>query len=179
VRFYRDTREIAIEEVPAIVYSEVMRDIDLFTSVCAVGDDETWSDQGDRGTGVFGERFNLQAFSDVIALRAELLSKVLPHTPIRDRCKIQKTWLEVRGQLGTYRIALGWDGAALVTDSEVRWLKIPRKILDAVSVDLTAIPIELDYRTELILRRAHVLADDWKINSPELVRQLMPGVRLV
>jgi len=56
----------------------------------------------------------------------------------------------------------------------MRWLKIPRKLLDAVSLDLIDVPIELDYRTETILRKAYVLADDWKIDSPELVRQLMP-----
>jgi hypothetical protein len=174
VRFYRDSREVAVDDVPAILYSEVMRDVDLFTSVCAVGDDETWSDQGDRGTGVFSERFNAQELPAIIALRAELLSRVLPHTPIRDQCRIQKAWLEVRGHLGTYRIALGWGAAALVTESEPRWLKIPRTILEAVSLDLAALPIELDHRTEMVLRKACVLADDWKIDSPELVRQLGP-----
>jgi hypothetical protein len=64
--------------------------------------------------------------------------------------------------------------AALVTDSGMRWLKIPQRILDAVTLNLTGVPIELDHRTEMILRRAHVLANDWKIDSPELVRQLMP-----
>lgn len=104
----------------------------------------------------------------------EVLSRVLPRTAIHERCKVPETWLEVRGNLGTYRIALGWDGAALVTDTGMRWLKIPRKLLDAVSLDLIDVPIELDYRTETILRKAYVLADDWKIDSPELVRQLMP-----
>ena len=174
VRFYRDSREVAIDEVPVILYSEVMRDIDLFTSVCAVGDDETWSDQGDRGTGALSEPSSAPEFSAIIALRTEMLSRVLPHTPIRDRCKIQKAWLEVRGHLGNYRIALGWGAAALVTESEARWLKIPPSILEDVSLDLSVIPIELDHRTEMVLRKAYVLADDWRISSPELVRQLMP-----
>ncbi len=174
VRFYRDFREVAVDEVPAIVYSEVMRDIDLFTSVCAAGEDETWTDQGDRGTGVFSRRFDLQEYTAVVELRAEILSRVLPHTPVSDRCKIKKTYLEVRGHLGTYHIHLDWAAAGLVTESEVRWLKIPRKILDAVELDLTAIPIDPDYRTETIVRKACVLADDWKIDCPELVRQLMP-----
>jgi len=175
VRFYRDRREVPIDEVPAILYSEVMRDIDLFTSVCAVADDQSWSDQGDRGTGIFTERFDVQELSAIIALRSEMLSRVLPNMPICDRCKLQKAWVEVRGQLGTYRIALSWGGAALVTESEVRWLRIPHGILEAVSLDLAVGPIELDHRTEKILRKAYVLADDWKISSPELVRQLMPG----
>jgi hypothetical protein len=174
VRFYRDRQEVAVDEIPAVLYSEVMRDVDLFTGVCAVGDDELWSDQGERGTGLFRTRFEMNELTEVIALRAEILSRVLPHTPIADRCKIEKTHLEVRGQLGTYRIQFGWAATALVTGSEIRWLRIPQQILDAVAVDLTAIPIELDYRTEMVLRKAYILADDWRIDSPELVRQLMP-----
>ncbi len=174
VRFYREGREIAIDDVPAILYSEVMRDVDLFTSVSAVGGDETWADQGDRGTGIFSEGFNVQELSGLIELRRETLSLVLPHTPIHDRCKIHKTWLEVRGQLGMYRIEFAWGGAMLVADTGFRRLKIPIKVLDAVSLDFSAIPVELDYRTETILRKAYVLADDWKIESPELIQQLMP-----
>jgi hypothetical protein len=174
VRFCRDNREVAIDEVPAIVYSEVMRDVDLFTSVSAVGGDETWADQGDRGTGIFSDEFEIEELSGLIGLRRETMSLVLPHSGIQDRCKIHKSWLEVRGQLGTYRIEFAWGRAALVTESDVRWLRIARKILDSLSLDSTAIPIELDHRTETILRKAYVLADDWKIDSPELIEQLMP-----
>lgn len=174
VRFYRDLREIPVDDVPAIVYSEVMRDVDLFTTVAAVGDDSTWSDQGHRGTGVFSERFDVNDFSATTALRAEVLSRVLPTTPIADRCKLDKAWLEVRGQLGTYRIQLGWGGAMLQTESITRWLKIPQSVVDAVPLDLSAIPLEIDPRTEIILRKAFILADDWRIDAPELVRQLMP-----
>jgi len=174
VRFYRDGREIAMDEVPAILYSEVMRDVDLFTSVSAIGEDETWADQGDRGMGIFSDGLTVQELSGLIDLRREMLSLVLPHTPIHDRCKIHKTWLEVRGQLGTYRIDFAWGGACLVTDSGFRWLKMSSKILEAVSLDFSTIPVELDYRTETILRKAYVLADDWKIESPDLIKQLMP-----
>jgi uncharacterized protein DUF4132 len=174
VRFYRDRREVAVDEVPAIVYSEVMRDVDLFTSVCAIGADESWTDQGDRGTGIFSEDFNVQELMGIIELRRETLSLVLPHTPIQDRCKIHKTWLQVRGQLGTYRIEFAWGGASMVTESTFRLLNIPRKVLDAVSLDFAAIPIEMDYRSEMILRKAYVLADDWKIDSPDLIQQLLP-----
>jgi hypothetical protein len=99
---------------------------------------------------------------------------VVPHTKIADRCTLGHNYLEVRGQLGTYRVVLWWGGAKRITDPESPWLNIPQADLKNVQLDLNAIPIELDHRTELILRKAHVLADDWKINSPELVRQLMP-----
>jgi hypothetical protein len=139
---------------------------------CSIGEDETWSDQGDRGIGVFSERPDVQEINAIIALRAELLSRIVPHTPIRKRCKIHKTWLEIRGDLGSYRIAFGWSAAALIADKEICWLTIPRKVLDVVVLDLSAVPIELDHRTETILRKAYVLANDWKIEDPDLVRQL-------
>jgi hypothetical protein len=174
VRFYREGREVAIDEVPAILYSEVMRDVDLFTSVSAVGSDETWKDQGDRGMGIFRDGFDVQELLGVIGLRRETLSLVMPHTSIHERCKIHKACLEVQGQLGSYRIEFAWGGTALVTDTGFRRLTISREILNAVALDFTAIPIDLDYHTESILRKAHVLADDWKIESPDLIRQLMP-----
>lgn len=174
VRFYRNREEVPLDEVPAVVYSEVMRDVDLFTSVCAVGEDERWTDQGDRGSGLIIEGSEIEQLIGLIGLRKSILNRILPFTAIADRCKVEKSWLEVRGQLGTYQIQLGWGGAILLATPHPRWLKIPLALLDAVKLDLTTGPIDLDYRTETILRKAHVLADDWKINSHELIRQLMP-----
>jgi len=173
VRFYRDRREIPIEEVPAIVYSEIMRDVDLFTSVSAVGQDESWSDQGDRGVGVVASRMDINELSAALALRVEIMSRVLPLTPIAEHCKIEKTSLVVRGRLGTYRIEMLLGGVLRMTDSGVRQLKIPKKLLDDVLLDFTAFPIDLDHRTEMILRKAYVVANDWEIDSPDLIRQLM------
>lgn len=174
VRFYRDRHEIPLDEVPALVYSEVMRDVDLFTSVCAIGDDEKWADQGDRGTGLLAERFDVEELSALVELRASILNRVLPQTPIANRCRVEKSWLVIQGQLGTYHVQLFWGGAMLFVPPPPRWLNIPRPLLDAVHLDLSAIPIDIDYRTEMILRKAYVLADDWKIDSPDMIRQLMP-----
>ena len=173
VRFYRDRKEIALDEVPAIVYSEVMRDVDLFTSVSAVGQDESWSDQGDRGMGILPSGMDMNEVSALLELRLDILSRVLPLTDIADRCKIDKAWLVVQGQLGTYRIEVSWGLALRKSDSGVRHITIPQKVLDQVPLDVSPIPIELDYRTEAILRKAYVLANDWNIDSPELIRQLM------
>lgn len=173
IRFYRERKEISVDEVPAIVYSEVMRDIDFFTSVAGSGEDETWADQGDRGTGVIGSQTDVDGLSAMLALRIEILSRVLPLTAVADRSKIEKSWVEVRGQLGTYRIHISFGGVARMTDAGARPLSIPQQLLEAVDIDVLAFPIELDHRTEMILRKVHVLADDWKIDSEELIRQLM------
>jgi hypothetical protein len=115
----------------------------------------------------------LNELSAVLALRIEILSRVLPLTPIAERCKIEKTCLVVRGQLGTYHIEMLLGGILRMTHSGARQLKIPQELLDGVSVDFCAFPIDLDHRTEMILRKAYVLANDWKIDSPDLIQQLM------
>jgi hypothetical protein len=56
----------------------------------------------------------------------------------------------------------------------LRWLKIPQKLLTAVPLELADLPIDLDYRTELILRKAYLLANDWEIKDTELIQQFMP-----
>src|SRR5262249_41200540 len=88
VRFYRDGREVGVDEVPALLYSEVMRDVDLFTTVCAIGEDENWHDEGTRGTGMLGERVTVREISAAMSLRADVLARVLPRTPIADRCRL-------------------------------------------------------------------------------------------
>ena len=55
-----------------------------------------------------------------------------------------------------------------------RQLKIPQKVLNEVDLQLRDLPVDLDFRTEMVLRKAYVLADDWKITAPELMSQLMP-----
>jgi hypothetical protein len=184
VRFYRNRREIAVDDVPAIVYSEVMRDVDLFTTVSAAGEggdgagetpgkDPSWSDQGERGTGVLAARLDVDELTAVVALRADMLSRVLPLTPIASRCRIEKSWLEVHGELGTYRILFLWGTVIRITDSSaIKRLTIPHALIEAVATDFAAFPIDLDFRTEQILRKAYVLAHDGKIDSPDLIRQM-------
>jgi hypothetical protein len=173
VRFYRDRQEVAVDDVPAIVYSEVMRDVDLFTTVSAVGQDASWCDQGERGTGTLAPRPDVDELTAIVALRVDMLSRVLPLTPIADRCRIDKSWLVVRGVLGTYRIQVAWGGVVRETDSGLfQRLNIPHQLLEDVSADFSVFPIDLDYRTETILRKAYVLANDGQIDSPDLVRQL-------
>ena len=174
VRFYRDRREVAVDEVPALLYSEVMRDVDLFTTVCAIGEDENWRDEGDSGIGALGDRMTMPELSAAVSLRADILARILPRTPIADRCRLEPLHLDVQGQLGRYRISLVWGLVALVADSGLRWLKIPQKLLTAVPLELADLPIELDYRTETILRKAYLLANDWEIKDAELIQQFMP-----
>lgn len=175
VRFYRDRKEVAVENVPAIVYSEVMRDVDLFTSAAAVGRDAPWSDEENLDLDAARGGTDPDDISSAVALRIDILSRVLPLTPVAAQCKIVEASVDVRGQLGRYRIDVGSGTVLQVTERGVRHLHVPQKLLDKTPVDFGGFPIELDYRTETTLRKAYVLANDRKIDSPELTRQLNAG----
>ena len=60
VRFANgDGEPIALEQVPPVLFSELMRDADLFVGVASIGNDPTW---GDRGDGAYGDYWNRAAF---------------------------------------------------------------------------------------------------------------------
>lgn len=44
VRFYAQERQLNMDEVPSMVFSEVMRDVDLFVRVTSIGNDPNWVD---------------------------------------------------------------------------------------------------------------------------------------
>ena len=100
--------------------------------------------KGDRALGVSGKRITLQEISAAISPRADILTRVLPLTSIADKCRLEPSHLEVRGQLGTVLHFTSLGLAALVTDTGVRWPKITQKLLAAVPLKLDDVPIELD-----------------------------------
>jgi hypothetical protein len=55
VRFYRLTPEsrdpLPLDQIPPLVFSEAMRDVDLFVAVCSVGADPTWADADSSARG--------------------------------------------------------------------------------------------------------------------------------
>src|SRR6185369_1360113 len=48
VRFFGDPGELPLADVPPRAFSELMRDVDLFVSVCHAGNDPAWVDQARR-----------------------------------------------------------------------------------------------------------------------------------
>jgi hypothetical protein len=102
-----------------------------------------------------------------------MLARVLPLMAIAPQCKIESVWVIVQGKLGTYRILRPWGTVSRMTDHAALPITIPQELLEAAPIDFSALPIDIDYRTEMILRKAHVLANDWNIQSPDLIQQLM------
>jgi hypothetical protein len=172
VRFTRDGVALPLLEVPAVVFSEVMRDVDLFVGVAGVGSDPTWADAGPNGE--FAEYWRHAVFGDLsasAATRADILSRLLPRLKLRDRCRIDGRFLVVRGDLRTYRIHLG--SANILMEPNDQYLCIvPERGAGSGQAQEVFLPFEGDRTLSIILSKAFLLAEDAKITDPTILRQI-------
>jgi hypothetical protein len=154
-----------LTSIPAVVFSEVMRDIDLFVGVSSIGNDPEW---GQREQAAFGQYWQDFSFGDLLASaeqRKEVLARMLPQLPIHDRCRLEDRFLVVRGDRATYKIHLGSGNVLMEPGS--RYLCIVRGAPGKVFL-----PFEGDPMLALILSKAFLFAADKKITDPSITRQL-------
>ena len=166
---------VALERIPPLVFSEGMRDVDLFVGVTSIANDPAWVDQGERTT--FVGYWHSQSFGELSAtamMRREVLGELLPKLKIRDRCQLGEKFLEVRGERATYKIHLGSGNILMEPGS--RYLCIVPGRGSAISGEKAAarvfLPFEGDNMLAIILSKAFLLADDTKITDPTILRQL-------
>ena len=97
---------IPINDIPALVFTEVMRDVDLFVGVASVGNDPNWSDGGPEGRHYdYWAQLFLWGTVGNSQTRRQVLENLIPKLKkIRDRCSFQDRFLVVKGDIRTYKI---------------------------------------------------------------------------
>jgi len=159
-----------LESIPPVVFSEIMRDVDLFTGVASIGADPTW---GLKETAPFREYWSEFSFGQLTEMahnRRSILDRLLPHLAIRDRCQIDDRSLVVRGDRATYKIHLGSGNVMMEPGS--RYLCIVEGAATKSTPRDIFLPFEGDHTLSLILSKAFLLADDRKIKDQSIMRQL-------
>jgi hypothetical protein len=174
VRFFRtgEAVPLRLDEVPPLVFSEVMRDVDLFVGVCSVGNDPNWGDGGPDGR--YQDYWQTYAFGDLSAsgrTRREVLERLLPRLAIADRCTLADRFLVVRGDCRTYKIHLG-SGNILMEPNDQYLCIVPQRGGAAAGVRDLFLPFEGDGVLSIILSKAFLLAADTKIADPTILRQI-------
>jgi hypothetical protein len=175
VRFGRAERwgqTVSLAEVPAIIFSEVMRDVDLFVAVCSVGNDPTWADHGgDR----HGDYWNNFAFGDLSAsarTRRIVLDRLIPRLKIAPRCSLADKFLVVRGDLRTYKIHLGSGNILMEPNNQYLCIVPNRGAAAKDPAQGLLLPFEGDGMLTIILSKAFMLADDTAITDSTITRQI-------
>ncbi|MFN8559813.1 MAG: DUF4132 domain-containing protein [Dehalococcoidia bacterium] len=158
---------IPLSDVPPVVFSEAMRDVDLFIGVCSIGADPTWAvDRRDADRAMW----HSLAFGDLsvsASTRRDLLERLLPKLAIAPRCRLTRRFLVVRGDLRTYKIHLG-SGNILMEPNDQYLCIVPGREEEGH----VRLPFEGDRTLALILSKAFLLAADTAITDPTITRQI-------
>ncbi|MFI6880137.1 DUF4132 domain-containing protein [Streptomyces sp. NPDC050400] len=162
---------LPLTDVPPLVLSEVLRDVDLFVGVASVGNDPTWQDGGPGGR--FREYWASYGFGELnqsAETRRVLLERLVPRLAIADRCTLEGRFLHVKGELHTYKIHLG-SGNILMTPND-QYLCIVPKSGAGAAPQTGYLPFEGDRTLAVVLSKAMLLADDTKITDPTILSQI-------
>lgn len=172
VRFIAaDRQPMSLERVPERIFSELMRDVDLFVGVCSIGNDPNWSDHGlAPGYGIYWEDYAFGELSQAAETRREVLEGLLPKLKIASRCNIDGRYLVVRGDIRTYRIHIGSGNIQMEPNGQ--YLCIVQGNEARSGAPRVLLPFEGDAMLSLILSKAVLLAADTKIKDRSIISQI-------
>jgi hypothetical protein len=163
---------LPLEQIPPLVLSEVLRDVDLFVGVASVGNDPTWQDGGPAGRyRDYWQSYSFGELSATAETRKQLLARLIPRLAIADRCAVEGRFLCVRGDLRTYKIHLG-SGNILMEPNDQYLCIVPSRGGSESATGNLYLPFAGDSVFSIILSKAFLLADDTKIKDATITRQL-------
>ncbi|MBL0330115.1 MAG: DUF4132 domain-containing protein [Bacteroidetes bacterium] len=161
---------IELTNIPAVVFSEVMRDVDLFVGVASVGNDPTWQDSG--GIPAYRDYWQSYSFGDlseVAKTRKEILQKLLPKLKIASISTIQDKFLVVKGKLRTYKIHIGSTNILMEPNDQYLCIVPDRS---KPNTENLFIPFEGDSGLSVIISKALLLSEDDKITDSTITSQI-------
>ncbi|MCX5093585.1 DUF4132 domain-containing protein [Streptomyces sp. NBC_00365] len=161
-------REAPLADVPPLVFSEAMRDVDLFVGVTSIAADPDWTDGGPERT--YWERTGFAELTESAEARRDVLERILPRLKIAGRCTLADRFLIVRGELRTYKIHLGSANILMEPDDSYLCIVPSRGNSDGK----VFLPFE-DDRLTLILSKAFLLAADTEITDESILTQIKRG----
>jgi hypothetical protein len=164
---------LSVDEVPPVIFSEILRCCDLFVSVASIARDAQWLDRGRDarhpawrdGVDAYWRNASEAALQANAQVRRELLARLLPALGVGERLKLDDRRLHVRGVRGAYAIHLG--SGAVFHESGRHICIVP-----AGAPKKLALPYEGDETLALIVSKAMLLLRDDKIADPVILGQL-------
>ncbi len=170
VRFYRKGEQLNLDQVPALIFSEVMRDIDLFVGVTSIGNDPTWNDGGNDNTRRYWRAHSFGALGETAKTRAEILKRLVPKMKIGKVASFEGRYLKIQGKYRTYKIHMG-SGNILMSPNDAYLCIVPDRSKKS-KAQTKFIPFEGDGMLSIILSKALLLVDEDKITDRSILSQI-------
>jgi len=164
----RAKQAVPLEQVPPLVLSEALRDVDLFISVSSIALDPNWPNRGDDPHHGYWSHASFGALTATAEVRRDVLARLLPKTKIADRVELGDRYLHIRGHHGNYKVHLGSANVRIEPDD--RYLCIVPA--NSGRTRHPMVPFDGDEILSVILSKALLLANDDQITDPEILRQL-------
>jgi hypothetical protein len=150
---------LPLEQIPPLVFSEIMRDVDLFVGVASLGNDPNWLDVGPEVRyRDYWNGFSFGELTESARTRKQVLEMLLPRLKIAERCELTDKFLVVTGDIRKYKIHLG-SGNILMEPNDQYLCIVPSRGAGEVTL-------------AVIISKAFLLAEDKKITDPTIIRQL-------
>lgn len=167
-----EPQPVPLEQVPPLVFSEIMRDVDLFVGVTSLGNDPSWSDGGPEVQyRAYWNEFGFGELTQPAQTRKQVLERLVPRLKIADRCSLEGRYLVVRGSIRTYRIHLN-SGNVLMEPGNQYLCIMPKPVAVNQAGSSVFLPFEGDRTMSIILSKAFLLADDKNIVDETIVNQI-------
>ncbi|MFA6112535.1 MAG: DUF4132 domain-containing protein [Sphingomonas sp.] len=170
VRFVDARGPVPLEAVEPILFSECLRDVDLFVAVTSVANDPGWTDGGPDGR--FGGYWREWAFGDLsqsAETRRALIAAIAPKLAIADKLEVSEKSLIVQGKKQKYAIHFGSSNIQILPSNRYLCIVPGRSPQEADKIKL---PFAGDSLLSIILSKAFLLTDETQIKDPTIIAQL-------
>jgi len=164
-----DDKIIDLENVDKVVFSEVMRDVDLFVGVTSIGNDPSFKYNSEEEM-VYWNNYSFGSLSEIAKTRKSVLKSIIPKLSISNVSRIEGKFLVVEGKIRTYKIHIGSGNILMEPNDE--YLCIVEDNTKRDPTQKLFIPFECDKGVSLILSKAFLLADDYMIKDPTILSQI-------
>ncbi len=166
---FRDTENnvaLKMEDIPSLIFSETMRDADLFVGVCSIGAEEQWENQRFREYWTGYSNSNL---SETAQTRKSVIQAIISKLKIKDKCEVTDKYLKVTGKKRIYKIHFGSGNILMEPNDEYLCIIPDPKV--AIK-DKLFFPFDGDATLSIIISKALLLADDDKITDTVILNQI-------
>jgi hypothetical protein len=174
VIFNKNGIQCLLEEISPKIFSEIMRDVDLFVGVSSVVNDPNWRDLGSRKENDYWESYAFGELSASAETRRDLLERLLPSlASIKNRWFLEDRFLVVRGNLRTYRIHLGSSNIQMEPNNQYLCIVLGQNGELKTDREAIFLPFAGDLTLSLILSKAILLVNDKDIKDTSIMSQIL------